>query len=218
MLAAAGAMSVLASCNIPSSVTAYVDRYRGKASCPALSQRAIQLARQSRGLPTSPVGKQCKDTDLRPDLRLATKEDIVAALNLMRGAVGVGPLVEVPELDTSAEETARYLITNGAWAHVNVPGQAGLARVRELVDPDWEKVGENLARVPKRPGYRNVILMEWLKSPEHAANMLDPANNYTQIGVGIAYDPQGTEYVVTHFAALGHAEKSASKVAVTVGG
>ena len=33
--------------------------------------------------------------------------------------------------------------------------------------------------------------------PEHRANILDP--NYTQIGVGIAYDSQGEPYYTQEF-------------------
>jgi uncharacterized protein YkwD len=45
----------------------------------------------------------------------------------------------------------------------------------------------------------NSVMIAWMNSPEHRANILNP--NFTQIGVGIAYDSKGEPYYTQDFGA-----------------
>jgi uncharacterized protein YkwD len=69
-------------------------------------------------------------------------------------------------------------------------------------------IGENICKIPAGniEGYGQVktetdiagiAMKEWMKSPEHRANILNP--DYDFIGIGAAYDGNGNYYITQNF-------------------
>ena len=76
-----------------------------------------------------------------------------------------------------------------------------LHRARYLPARHW-LVGENLASVRGRAGTPSAIVLAWLRSPSHRANLL--ARSFREIGIGaVPGQPTGAPYGVTFTANFG---------------
>lgn len=122
----------------------------------------------------------------------ADEQQAFQLLNADRRANGLPPLKWNGALVVLAENYAQDMINRDFFSHYNPEGQSPFDRMRKQ-GIHYRYAGENLA-VNQTVAAAQKALM---KSPGHRANILHP--NYTEVGIGVAYDSQGSVYVVQEF-------------------
>jgi uncharacterized protein YkwD len=132
----------------------------------------------------------------------ATSSAIVTLVNQQRAAAGIAPLSVNPVLTFAAQlhsnQMAQQSTVQGipeAMAHT-LMGVALPSLTSRVVYAGYEyiAVGENIAYGFAGP---NEVMNGWMNSSGHRANLLDP--NYTEIGVGVRLNPNGTPYYTQVF-------------------
>jgi len=96
----------------------------------------------------------------------------------------VPPLARDPTLERVAQEYAQDMATFNYMEHTGRDGSAPHERITRS-GYRWSETGENLASGPLGG---DAVIEGWLRSPEHCANIMDPA--YTQAGFGVAVNPR----------------------------
>jgi hypothetical protein len=111
--------------------------------------------------------------------------DVVALVNGLR--TNVPPLAVDPGLTAVAQQWAAHMASTGSLVHnPSLSTQAPTG---------WTKMGENIGS-----GYSvTAVYNALVASPDHYANMVDPAYNRT--GVGIATDSRGQVWLAEDFGA-----------------
>jgi uncharacterized protein YkwD len=104
---------------------------------------------------------------------------VVAITNTERADQGLTPLVEDPLLDWVAQTYAGVLAEGACFGHEcgEMPELAGRVGA---VDYRWQRLGENIAA--GQPTSDDVV-RDWMSSPAHRANLLDPS--FREIGVAV---------------------------------
>jgi uncharacterized protein YkwD len=123
------------------------------------------------------------------------EEELLAAINAERARHGLGPLVARPILMQVAEAHSQDMAARDYFGHTSPEGVAPCQRMT-AAGYQWWACGENIGA-----GYPSaqLVLMAWLNSSGHRANILSTA--FTDIGVG--YVPNGYygHYWTTDFGA-----------------
>lgn len=124
----------------------------------------------------------------------ALVDQVVDAVNAERQKVGLPPLVLSDGLSRIADDYANRLIMGDFFAHVDPFNGSTVARRAAQKDYLFFKVGENLAA-----GQKDVAaaMKDWLDSPSHRANILDP--DFTEIGIAIRDGGRHGRYWVQEF-------------------
>ena len=119
-----------------------------------------------------------------------TEQEVVAVTNFVRQGSRLAPLHVNPRLALAARFQARLMAWFGEMAHT-LPGSPlpTLASRIQCVGYNYSWVAENLAA--DATNSISVVIM-WMDSPEHRANLLSPYA--TDIGVGVAYGSDGQPY------------------------
>ena len=113
---------------------------------------------------------------------------VLEAVNRVRESRGLPAVAPDPRLGAAAQTLAGDMARTGRMAHVGSAGDTLEDRLRAS-GYAYVRVAENIAA--GQPGPQDLI-DDWMASPGHRANMLDP--DATQIGVGYAFrrnDPYG---------------------------
>jgi len=113
-------------------------------------------------------------------------------LNADRAKNGLPALKSNSKLTSLAEKYAQDMIKRGFFAHNNPEGQTPFDRMN-AAGISYKYAGENLA-INSSVSAAEVAFMN---SSGHRANILSP--NYTEVGIGVAYSPNGSVYVVQEF-------------------
>ena len=130
-------------------------------------------------------------TSMNNDERSAAA-DLLQATNQDRSSHGLEPLHSNPELTKAAWEHARRMVASGTLSH-QLPGEPDIiVRVRQ-VGLHCSTVAENVAEAPTA----DQINQEWMHSPPHRANLLDPRVNAAGIAI---VQRRGELYAVEDFA------------------
>lgn len=113
-------------------------------------------------------------------------------INADRVANGLSPLKLNLAVSTVAGRHAQDEINRNFFAHNNPDGLSPFDRLRAAGIP-FSYAAENLAI------NQDVTTAEkaFMNSPGHRANILNP--NYTEVGIGVRYNSQGSVYVVQNF-------------------
>lgn len=114
------------------------------------------------------------------------RTSVLCLINRVRTHYDLHPLVYNADLKTSASAHSVSMVVHDYFAHEGPGGsvdgritRAGyLARARSFT------VGENIAAGGGRSGSPLAIFEDWMHSPPHRANILDPS--YRDAGVGVA--------------------------------
>jgi uncharacterized protein YkwD len=107
-----------------------------------------------------------------------------AAVNTLRANLGLSELSRSPELDAKAEAQADRMAKSGSIYHSK--------NLAAGVSGGWTSIGENVAMA----GSVDAAQAALEASPDHYANMTNPAFN--QVGIGVV-DRDGVTYVVQVF-------------------
>lgn len=116
----------------------------------------------------------------------------VAALNDIRAAEGLPPLVLDDELTIAARAWTDEMVANADGG----AGRGALAHAADLsvgITVYWMKLGENVGYGPDV----DVLVDAFVDSPSHYRNIVDP--EFEQVGVGVSYDADGTMWTTHRF-------------------
>jgi uncharacterized protein YkwD len=119
---------------------------------------------------------------------------MLEAVNSERGKMGLPRLVLSDDLTVMADHYADRLIAGDYFAHIDpLTGSTLAARARQR-GYSFYKVGENLAA-----GQPDVAaaMADWMKSPTHRANILDP--DFTELGIAVRDGGRYGRYWVQEF-------------------
>jgi uncharacterized protein YkwD len=154
---------------------------------------------------TAPAGAQIYSGPAYQSATIAAiGQQIVDYTNQLRAQNGLPPLTVSGQLTAAAQIGANNEAATNTMSHLlyGVPEPSVEARAEE-VGYNYSALGENLTT--GAPDV-NAVMQSWINSPAHKANLLNPL--YTQIGVAVAYGPNGVGYAVQVFGAPGGAEPS----------
>jgi uncharacterized protein YkwD len=108
--------------------------------------------------------------------RSSAEISLLRAVNATRTAHGLRPLSLDAPLTRAARAHSVEMLRGGYFAHGNLHGRMVAFHVRGPF------VGENLAWGNGSFAAPATVISEWLRSPEHRANLLRPG--FTRIGIG----------------------------------
>lgn len=120
-------------------------------------------------------------------------EQLFALANLARMHAGVGPLKWDPALADAARQHCLRMAEEGPIAH-RYGGEPSLTERAAAAGAHFSLIEENVAVGPSADSIHD----EWMHSPPHRANMLNP--NVNRIGTAIVA-ARGTLYAVADFSA-----------------
>lgn len=120
------------------------------------------------------------------------REALRAMVNAARTAEGVPALSRNEALELGADEQARAMLAQRVLAHD--AGEGGPAERLRRLGAAVVRAGENVAHEATVTMAHRAL---WW-SPSHRGNLLDP--RFTQLGVGVVRDPDGSVWVCELFA------------------
>jgi uncharacterized protein YkwD len=125
---------------------------------------------------------------------------MLAQVNAIRAANGVGPVLICTSLNRSARAYATEMDSSRSFGHTGADGSTLWDRVVKR-GYRGRLAGENLGA-----GQRTVaqVMEQWRRSPAHFAVMTDP--RFRNVGFGFVSDPSGRypTYWVQHYGSGGH--------------
>jgi uncharacterized protein YkwD len=113
----------------------------------------------------------------------ATRQIVVCLLNAQRRVHGLAPLREQAQLEVAAQRQSDDIARRHFFAHVNPDGITPAERIAAAGYPRSPAVGENLAWGNLTEATPVRIVVGWMHSPGHRANILH--GQYSEIGVGV---------------------------------
>jgi len=145
-----------------------------------------------------PSGASAEGRNQRSSPREETRQKVVEeamfrAVNLAREEKGLRPLQEHSLLHQVARHHSEDMATRHFFGHLNPDGHDVVDRLRTQGIGSFTAVGENIFTGKKITDPPQMAIQEWLKSPDHRKNLLNPS--YAAGGVGIAQGEQGTIYI-----------------------
>jgi uncharacterized protein YkwD len=146
----------------------------------ALAAAALSVA----PAPTLAAGVgDCVQDDAWPAARQDYADQVVALVNAHRATLGLAPLTISPTLTAAAVWKVRHMAFYKYFTHDDpAPPVARTWRERlQACGYAGDGMGENIALGYETP---EAVVEGWIRSPEHAANIENPA--FRAIGVGVA--------------------------------
>jgi uncharacterized protein YkwD len=136
------------------------------------------------------------DQALEPEASL--EEKVVLAINDIRRQHTLAPLALDPRLVEVARGHSRDMADHDYFSHESLAGDTvGDRMTRASVS--YEAVAENLQMSRGIRDPVQVAVDEWMKSPGHRTNILDP--NFKRTGIGVAVTEAGAVYFTQVFLA-----------------
>jgi len=129
--------------------------------------------------------------------------DLLASMNAVRASNGLAPLTPNAQLNSAAQDFADVLAETSTFGHVSPDGQT----LADRVGPTGYLTGraswilsENLAWESRPLSTPANVTSDWLNSPSHRENLLDP--DVRDVGIGIADGtPSGMHQPGTYYVA-----------------
>ena len=122
----------------------------------------------------------------------AREAELLALTNQARAAAGVGPVKWDSELAAAALNHCLRMAAEGSISH-RFGGEPDVTRRAALAGAHFSLIAENVALGPYAAG----IQQEWLNSPGHRANIMQP--RFTKVGVGFYRTADGQYWVTEMF-------------------
>lgn len=123
--------------------------------------------------------------------RPAEAEQLFALANQARARAGVRPLVWDAALTEAALKHCQRMVEEGPIAH-RYDGEPGLADRTAAAGAHFSEIEENVAVGP----YADAIQEEWMNSPGHRENLLNP--NVDHVGIAVV-GARGVLYAVADY-------------------
>ncbi|MHC6179958.1 CAP domain-containing protein [Clostridium sp. JNZ X4-2] len=119
--------------------------------------------------------------------------EVIKLVNVERSKNGLTPLKANAELSKVATAKAQDMIDKNYFSHTS-PTYGSPFDMMKKFGISYTAAGENIAYGQKTPAE---VMNAWMNSSGHRANILN--SNFTEIGVGVAKDKNGTPYWVQMF-------------------
>ena len=117
--------------------------------------------------------------------------------NAARERTGLPPLVWASELRAMARAHSENMVRLGFFSHVTPDGSRMTDRARAAGVQHFRALGENIAYNQGYDDPGGFAVENWMLSPGHRANILNPEFQESAIGVFVAAD--GTVYLTQEF-------------------
>jgi len=118
--------------------------------------------------------------------RTALINDVLALTNAARAAADLSPLTLNSALTTAAQSQSASLALDDFFSHTSPEGTT-LADRLDAANYSYKTAGENIAAGQVTA---TQVVQEWMASPGHRANILNP--QFTELGVGYFFLEQDT--------------------------
>jgi uncharacterized protein YkwD len=152
---------------------------------------------QARDVPCGEAGQAPREVALH-DLR----DSMLCLINRIRGHYGLGTLSENVPLRRSATGHSIDMVEHGYFAHDGSAGSTLDSRVAQtgyLARVNSYAVGENIGGgVGRERGSPLAVFLDWMHSPPHRQNILDPEFHDLGIGVARGFPSGGGEAAATY--------------------
>lgn len=122
------------------------------------------------------------------------EQDVFDAVNEQRVNYGLPALKWAGDLSSVARNHSRDMASSGFFAHENLEGKSPFDRISDG-GINYSVAGENLGLTYNYPDQVNEIVKQWMNSPSHRKNILDP--EFEESGVGV-YKSINSTYYYTH--------------------
>jgi uncharacterized protein YkwD len=119
---------------------------------------------------------------------------LLALVNAQRNAAGLPGLLWCPPLERSAQGHADDQAIHNTMTHVGTDNSTLAQRVERAGYHGWSAISENVAA--QWPS-ADAVMVGWMNSPEHRANILSP--DFTYFGGGVGWSANGTTYWTQDF-------------------
>ncbi len=128
-------------------------------------------------------------TDALADLS-KVRNDMLVRVNQERQNVGLSPLVFNDKLNIASQGHTDDMLAQGYYSHNSLDGRTPAMRIT-ATGYLYQAMGENIAK-----GQRTVkeVMDDWMASPEHRANILNPF--YEDIGIGLSFGKNTNGYEI----------------------
>ena len=120
-------------------------------------------------------------------------KEVVTLVNQERAKVGLAPLKENLQLSNVAKLKSEDMATKNYFSHTS-PTYGSPFDMMKKFGITYSAAGENIAMGQQTPAS---VMSAWMNSPGHKANILSA--NFTEIGVGIAKNADGSIYWTQQF-------------------
>ena len=124
------------------------------------------------------------------------ERQVFDAINFQRVCKDAEPLTWYPPLCITAREHSRRMLDLHFFGHVD-PERGDVGARLDLAGILWAHCGENIVREKDHQDPVALAVVEWMYSPGHRRNLLNP--DFTHSGVGIATDTDGRFAITQQF-------------------
>ncbi len=114
--------------------------------------------------------------------------EVLKLVNRKRAEEGLKPLRLMDKLIDAARLHSRAMARSRYLAHRLPSGPSLRERLRQAGVARWRLAGENIAMEEGHEDPAGFVVRSWLRSHQHAANILDDDFVYTGVGVARARD------------------------------
>ena len=118
----------------------------------------------------------------------AFQKEVVRLVNVERQKQGLGKLSLNAKLSNVATLKSQDMINKNYFDHTS-PTYGSPFDMMKQFNISYKTAGENIAKGQKTPAE---VVKAWMNSQSHRENILN--KNYTEIGIGVAKDANGTLY------------------------
>ena len=118
----------------------------------------------------------------------AFQKEVVRLVNVERQKQGLGKLSLNAKLSNVATLKSQDMINKNYFDHTS-PTYGSPFDMMKQFNISYKTAGENIAKGQKTPAE---VVKAWMNSQGHRENILN--KNYTEIGIGVAKDANGTLY------------------------
>jgi uncharacterized protein YkwD len=118
-------------------------------------------------------------------------------MNTERLSKGLSALVWSDRIADLARLHSQNMAVYDFFNHRGIDGQTVDGRADLFGLGDWRAIGENIAFTRGFDAPQNVAFENWMKSPPHRRNVLNP--QWKESAIGVAVKPDGTHYFTQVF-------------------
>ena len=145
----------------------------------------------------APITKVVKPTETekqKPEVKIATKQELLDEVNKRRAEVGIAALKYSAALGQSAQQKCDDMVSRDYFTHADPNGKRGITLAEDNLRMTGQ-YGENLV-AGIEPTAQSAF-DQWFSSAPHKEAALEP--RYTLTGFGICSPENFKYYIVEHF-------------------
>jgi uncharacterized protein YkwD len=162
-----------------------------------LSKAGVRTTPEAAAASVAPL--PCADTTTVPDASNVERirASVLCLVNEQRGAGGLVPLVDSPQLQVAAQRHSDDMVARSYFGHITPDGTDFDARIFDAGYADaaqpitWDILAENIAWGTEAIATPARTVENWMASPAHRANILNATLRESGIGVALAAPQAG---------------------------